>query len=134
MVWPICARKSLGQWGQGMVAAVAVLAVLFFLVRLRSSATAVLFASHVLPPLWTTDRQDPLLCAEWSHVLWLMLNAFRQRGFKRVIETLLLSTVAEALSLLKLAKQHLLWESFIRHASYVSFHAKLGLHKARFWR
>ena len=61
-----------------MVAAVVGLAALFFLACLRSSATAVLLASHALAPLWTADRHVPLSCADCSHVLWLMLKAFSE--------------------------------------------------------
>ena len=66
------------------------------------------------PALWTADRHVPLSCADLFHVLWLMLKSFSEAG---------------ALPLLKHAKQQSLWESVIRHASYVSWPATLGLHQ-----
>ena len=62
---PICARKNLGQWEQGMVAVVANVAVPF-LSFLHSSVAALLLCSQTFAPRLTTSRHLSLSCARYS--------------------------------------------------------------------
>ena len=65
---PICARTSLGQWEQGMVAAEADVAVPF-LSLLRCSTAAFLLASQTFAQRLTILRYLSLFCARYSKQL-----------------------------------------------------------------
>ena len=73
LVRPIRARKSLWECGQGMVASAVGLLALFFLVCLRSSATAVWLVSHALVHLWTAERHAALSWADFFYFLFFLL-------------------------------------------------------------
>ena len=66
---PICAQKSLGQWKQGMVAAVAVVTEPF-LNFLRSLFAMFLLASQNFAQHLTTSHHLSLSCARYSTVVY----------------------------------------------------------------
>ena len=72
---PISVRKSLGQWEQEMVAAVADVAVPF-LSFLRSSVAAFLLVSQTFAPCLTTSRHLSLSCTRYSWQLRLIPKDF----------------------------------------------------------
>ena len=74
---PICAWKSLLQWGQGMVAGARGCRAFSFLSFLRLSAVVLSESSWRRAPLWTAARHLDLSEAVSSHVTWLIPKAFR---------------------------------------------------------
>ena len=73
----ISARKSIGQWGRGMVAAVADVA-LFSKVLLPSSAAAFLLVSQTFAPRLTTSRHLSQYCARYSKQLRVIPKDFME--------------------------------------------------------
>ena len=113
---PICVRKSLGQWEQGMVAAVADMAVPF-LSFLFSSVAAFLLVSQTFAPHLTTSLYFSLSSARYS---W-------QLGVS-VFEALFLASLG-VLALWQFAIEPFLQEAVTFPANNITSPLKLWLHQ-----